>query len=416
MVQHLFESGGRLWTLRNPRIWATIQRYNGPCKSPWEPARLGVRCRQLSTEGGQQRVSHIPPLKHDNRAQPRALRMKLNTLDPRRLASRDFVDVSGKTGFVVDRKAKGTPSLKDGTLSNINYDRRRFRTEDGEHVFHDMPFPANTHGYVYYRARPHAEVAGSLRFRVTQGRDPQFFQHGEDLLTVYGSPWQIPLVAIATSARCVVLRKMLEEDGLVTPEALEQCKRLAPTADPILISPQTQIVGEVGDPFHVNLRSPRGRTLIAGDNSFYHLLRKDVFLSNLRMYADWPYESGVLVCQLEFFGDVSPSIGLRILSIAQPVRLRTGMPEDPSMYTVDEPREGELLSLAGVPLPIFNNKRGTAGGAIHAILVRRNFLRLQASEEDLESTREARRLHHPGQEDERDSISIATWHNNHTSS
>ncbi|KAI0368000.1 hypothetical protein BV20DRAFT_1123119 [Pilatotrama ljubarskyi] len=330
----------------------------------------------------------VPP-KFSAEGQPRARRLDLRTLDPAKLSPRDYVDLSGLSGYVVDRQAEGPPRLKDGTLSNINYDSLKKKTADGGYTFHDAPFPANSQGFLYFRARPHAEVAGSVRFRVTQGRDPEYFAHGEDLLTVFGKPWQIPLVTIASSPRCVVLRKYLERDALVTFEALEQCEKLARTSEPVNLTATSQVVCEVEEPFHINLRASRGRIFVAGDHRLYHLLPRDIFLRDPRNHPEWPYEAGVLVCQLEFFGEKDLAIGLRVLRIAEPVRLQADMREGHSSFIVDDPREGELLCVEGMPRSLF---AGTAGATVKAVLARRTYLKLQALEEDMETPREVAEL------------------------
>jgi hypothetical protein len=84
---------------------------------------------------------------------------------------------------------------------------------------------------LYYHSPPAGvpPAAGELRFRLTPGDDPAYFDQGSDLQIDTGLPWCIPLLRIiaisqnARSERYQLIRKLLRDDGFVTPALLETC-------------------------------------------------------------------------------------------------------------------------------------------------------------------------------------------------
>ena len=87
-------------------------------------------------------------------------------------------------------------------------------------------FPEGTRGFLYYHSPPAGvpPAAGELRFRLTPGDDPASFDQGSDLQTETGLPWCIPILklgAYAKSQNYQIIRKLLHDDGFLTPALLE---------------------------------------------------------------------------------------------------------------------------------------------------------------------------------------------------
>ena len=100
----------------------------------------------------------------------------IQTLDPSRLRSSDFMDVSF-----------------------AQYTRLCIGNQDPVALFYfgarRIPFPDGTRGFLYYHS-PGASVppaAGELRFRLTSGNDPASFIQGNDLRMPNSLGWGIPL-------------------------------------------------------------------------------------------------------------------------------------------------------------------------------------------------------------------------------
>lgn len=109
-----------------------------------------------------------------------------------------------------------------------------------------MLFPANSRGFIYYHTSPSIpETAGELRFRLTQGDDPELFQAGSDLLSIEGLTWNIPLVVVAHNRSFRVFRSLLLRDNLVSPALMDLCAGLS------MRSP-SRVIHSLGQPFHVD--------------------------------------------------------------------------------------------------------------------------------------------------------------------
>jgi hypothetical protein len=178
----------------------------------------------------------------------------LKTLDPSRLRKSDFMDLSSRQLLkltVIPRKA-GTP-----------IDKRPFVT-----FYHKqrlgIPFPSGTHGFLYYHTPPsHAPAtAGELRFRVTRGSNSTSFSSGIDLLLPNGLPWCISLLRIAQGANTKnegfcqyqFIRRILVDDGLVTPALLKMCAEMVDRAEcPVRVS--SIIIHSLGQLFPVNFHT-----------------------------------------------------------------------------------------------------------------------------------------------------------------
>jgi hypothetical protein len=161
----------------------------------------------------------------------------IHTLSAANLTCEDFVSL--------DKYAKRA------YVSCLN-DKKKFAwitygTED----FRVKPFPKGTQGFLYYAPGPkHAPIAGALRFRVTESRDPGAFHSGHNLIHHNGgTPWGITLLSLGTSR--AIYRPLY--DLLVSPK---QPRLISDTLKDVLKT-KTKITGTVvhslGQPFMLDL-------------------------------------------------------------------------------------------------------------------------------------------------------------------
>ena len=132
---------------------------------------------------------------------PRPQRI-ISTLSPKRLQPSDRIDLSGV--------ALPTIALSCGAtiLRGHKHDDK-------------VPFPPNTHGFLYYHTPPKAPpFIGELRFRCANSLED--FPNGKDLLsTDKFTPWSIPLCALANKTTYLSLREQLILDDLVSQTTLD---------------------------------------------------------------------------------------------------------------------------------------------------------------------------------------------------
>jgi hypothetical protein len=102
------------------------------------------------------------------------LRRIVSNLDPERLDSADFLDLSGKEQTRVN--------VLGGSLCIVYHRPSR-------NAF--MPFPTGAHGFLY------AAEDTRLRFRVTKDANPASFLSGWDLLLPDGRPWMVRPTSLA---------------------------------------------------------------------------------------------------------------------------------------------------------------------------------------------------------------------------
>ncbi|KDQ60099.1 hypothetical protein JAAARDRAFT_595724 [Jaapia argillacea MUCL 33604] len=136
---------------------------------------------------------------------------KLRTLDPNKLTPADFVDISSRKNFSV----KG-PVLPDGKASQspVLFFRMGMRSRC-------QPFPPNTRGFFYFYHDPDApKLLSSIRFRLTESKDPASFSAGRDLRYSNQVPWHIYLAALALHPGYAVYKSLLLKDSLVPPDLL----------------------------------------------------------------------------------------------------------------------------------------------------------------------------------------------------
>ena len=154
----------------------------------------------------------------------------IQTLDPSKLSSSEFIDASLK----LEIRAYG----RDKSLFRMHYHGH-------------SRFPEGTRGFLYYHSPEASDppIAGEIRFRLTPGNDPAYFTHGSDLLCPNGLPWVIHLLAMAGSQKKLFyqpIRKLLIDDGLVAPALLEKWD-----TNELHLFRNSRIIHSFGQPFAI---------------------------------------------------------------------------------------------------------------------------------------------------------------------
>lgn len=158
-------------------------------------------------------------------------------MDPRRLSGSDWVDLSNLS------RPRLNTSHSEALQSPVT------RIHFFEIVRGLIPFPAETHGFLYFVPAPHetAQLASEIRFRITRNNDPSSFAAGNDLLNTDFTPWHIPLVTLARRKQYLHLKQLLLQDGLTTSSLLSRCAALGHGLDP-----QEHIIHSLGQLFSVD--------------------------------------------------------------------------------------------------------------------------------------------------------------------
>ncbi|EIW57662.1 uncharacterized protein TRAVEDRAFT_48693 [Trametes versicolor FP-101664 SS1] len=294
------------------------------------------------------------------------------TLDRNLLTPEDYVDLSDVRGIAVDAEATTPPPENDNNedLPYIPYGRRQHFIDGAVRVTSHTPFPVNTRGFFYFWCRPLIPVSGSIRFRVVQGPDPKLFNQGTDLLNEFGTPWEIPLLAIAGVERYVCLRDVLLRlrPGLHARKSLERVGALkASSTRPgeTRFGPLSQVLYEVGEPFYISLVSHNEAVFFAGDEQIYKLYARN-FL-NAHFHSDWPYEAGILKCRFELN---QGGFVVRVLRIVEPLRVKAKILRK-APFVADPPQAGQLLTRDGHPKRFFRSREEGSTAVVRETLLRR---------------------------------------------
>ena len=141
---------------------------------------------------------------------------RLTTLDPQRLTPACYTDLSGKGSFCIH-----TPNQTGKKSKPISMGRKLPLEPAGPAIF-----PPNTAGFLYYHPPPAGapDIAGQIRFRVTNSRSPESFHKGDDLLH-RGIPWRIPLVPF--NPRSEAFFPLLLADKFITEDQFHRCRKVA---------------------------------------------------------------------------------------------------------------------------------------------------------------------------------------------
>lgn len=205
--------------------------------------------------------------------QPPSVDVELRTLLKDHLIPGDFVDLSNSRGVAYN---PAPFALAPKQTPYLTYGRRHKLVKDNR-VIQYTPFPVNTRGFFYYRQHPRVAEGGSIRFRVMQTNDPTQFMRGQDLLNEYGTPWEIPLISVATNARYEAIKELLEFEGAVSRKLFARCEMLAGSIGHQNIGPMTQVIYETGEPFYLDLGSPDLAIWIAAKDMLCKMTVRDIF-------------------------------------------------------------------------------------------------------------------------------------------
>ncbi|KAJ6585686.1 hypothetical protein B0H19DRAFT_1059884 [Mycena capillaripes] len=202
----------------------------------------------------------------------------ISTLDPSRLKTSDYVDISSHPRRLVRVESEGSK----GTPAHPYF---RYYKHRGV----ASAFPPRTAGYFYYhQPKDLPSTAGAIRFRVASA-NPAKFSKGRDLLRPDGVPWEVSLPIISTTRP--VLQQLLLRDGLVTESQLSQCAALFP-------SPQSRtqtLLHRFDQPFSVEFDGINVIQVVCGDHKYRVDIRVFHEQRNGSLCAIYPYSGRALV-------------------------------------------------------------------------------------------------------------------------
>ncbi|KAF6754583.1 hypothetical protein DFP72DRAFT_1009727, partial [Ephemerocybe angulata] len=125
----------------------------------------------------------------------------VNNLDPKRLSTKDIVDLNGPC---LPSVSFGVPATKLDCFCT------------------KTPFPPNSRGFFYYHSRPGLPAGtGEIRFRVVDLRSASrsagdLFANGKDLLDHTGhKPWRMHMLQIYSTRNYDPIRRLLLSQGLI---------------------------------------------------------------------------------------------------------------------------------------------------------------------------------------------------------
>ncbi|KAI0787528.1 hypothetical protein C8Q74DRAFT_1436761 [Fomes fomentarius] len=330
-------------------------------------SRLGHGCRRIHK-------SHTPIYDHpstkpaiydQDKFQKKPVHIR--TLYRDWLHADDFVDLSDGRGVVIDPRTgrlNDPEALSSANAAYITYGRRE-RMEGRNRVLSHQPFPVNTRGFFYFHRHPRIPMASSLRFRLLQTPDPRAFAKGNDLLTEFGTPWQISLLAIAKSPRYSILREILLRDRFVTNNLLTRCEEMVAPRMHYSVGPWNQLVFETLEPFYLDLSKPTNGIVLVGMENIY-----PTPLNSMFPRINYPFKSGRLICRFE------PSRGahahkhmvMRVLRIVEPVQMVDSYDHEGG---TGMPVVNHLITHQGKPSSFLTRRRGL-GEAKYALWTRHN--------------------------------------------
>ncbi|TFK45354.1 hypothetical protein OE88DRAFT_1669401 [Heliocybe sulcata] len=154
--------------------------------------------------------------------------LRLHTLNQERLQLEDFVDLTGR----------GDRTLRFPLAPELPRFRMRYFESDGRRI----PFPPDSHGFLYWHIESDAQPAeGQVRFRITKSSDPATFRSGRDLQLPDGRIWHIPFFRIAHASEYSGLRAHLLSEKLVTAQVLKTALNGSPSSQDAHRIPKSDI-------------------------------------------------------------------------------------------------------------------------------------------------------------------------------
>ncbi|RDX57134.1 hypothetical protein OH76DRAFT_1394912 [Lentinus brumalis] len=282
---------------------------------------------------------------------PESRPVALRTLFEGWLKAEDYVDLSDGRGIIVD-PSSGVPTGQSYNATYITYGRADLKMP-GHLLIKYFPFPVNTRGHLYYYRHPRIPIAGGLRFRLTQTPEPskKAFASAPDLLTEYGTPWEISLLALASSPRFNSLLDVLRKDGFLPDGLPERCREMyASTREFFRIGPFSQLVYETMQPFYLNLARPFSGVTLVGEKELIPLALGTSMFPMMRP-SENPFKSGIILCRFENVGP--PCAFLRVLRVIEPVHMADGY-DGP----IGKPTVSDIVRFKGKPMLFLQAREG----------------------------------------------------------
>ncbi|KZT24300.1 hypothetical protein NEOLEDRAFT_1179298 [Neolentinus lepideus HHB14362 ss-1] len=249
----------------------------------------------------------------------------LRTLDSQELSSEDFVVLSGRASVTLKPR------------SQLLYSSAHY-------------FPDDTQGFFYWHTEPGAPaLAGQVRFRVTNSKDPASFQGGQDLRLLGGDPWRVSLFSVASCTRYKVLRSVLLSDGLVTSDLLDSALRVISSATHGSRHPvsESNTIWRFGQAIRVSLEPTCFSFWVVDDSGGALVRLRYLFRPN---HSKTPSYKGTALVQFErstLEGHSNTrTVLLRIVKILEITKLDVDS-------SAPEPKEGGLVMM---------RRRGVCGG------------------------------------------------------
>ncbi|THH13840.1 hypothetical protein EW146_g6422, partial [Bondarzewia mesenterica] len=292
-------------------------------------SRVSAR-RLLIKENSPLEGYQVKPLSHKI-----PMRWYIRALDPQRITSSDFHDISGLfyVKFFVE-------NLEE-TPQKIVYEAT------GGSPFRQLCFPPGTHGFLYYHRQTGIEE-GQVRFRITKDANPTSFAEGEDLLLRKGFPWYISGSRLRSSGLGSLIPK---DDGAAKPEMVPAEHQDVTRYDrlPFVYRTQNRPMFAFGQLFSISFSSLCNHVWIGyGERRRRFRLRHPLFVPN-EGRPQTIYD-GIGLCCFEPSplpkDQGSIAIVLRLCKIISPITLkeRDQLPKNLDLEHIPKPpKTGELF-------------------------------------------------------------------------
>lgn len=197
----------------------------------------------------------------------------IRTLDPSRLTSSDFLDLSTKnstTLYVADLQGR----------VNTEYRPCNILSQRGTR------FPSGVQGFLYYHhPPPDLPTAGEVRFRITSSNDPASWASGTDFMRTDGMPWSLPTLFLAQINHSKLkghvrtyegLWSLLQRDELVSSKAIGWCNEIF-DASPCSFHASSRFIHSLGRPFPIRFDSTHMNPHIVFGPTVSHLRVRGLF-------------------------------------------------------------------------------------------------------------------------------------------
>ncbi|KZP28515.1 hypothetical protein FIBSPDRAFT_1039621 [Athelia psychrophila] len=266
----------------------------------------------------------------------------VQTLDPTKLLSSDWLDLSRLSTATVDVK---------GAQVQLTYFKRRF--------------PDNTSGFLYYHSSPGAShFNGDVRFRVTPSKDPSSFASGHDL-EFNMTPWRRTLANIAVNDKDAAgFQGLITSSNIVSPTVLDAFKQMliteASTRPGTGLHPGTQYIHGLEQNFLVRFDKPTQGLFVVGKDAIQRVSSYDLdaFVDSEQPVAESGQQfrpwSGSAYCRLERSAHDANTVVMRVVQLTSP----PVAPEDYKGLPI--PQEGELVRLQSGEAWTFAAEDGSA--------------------------------------------------------